>query len=86
MRNGNTPGAAHAAPGINNGVNMNAEIEGNELVIRIPLEKEPRLSSTGKTLIVARTNGFKATDAVLDGEKVAVTITAVVRVKQGGKK
>jgi hypothetical protein len=32
---------------------MNAEIKGDKLVISISLNKEPRLSSSGKTMLVA---------------------------------
>ncbi len=64
---------------------MRAEIMENELVIVIPLEKEPRLSSTGKTLIVASSCGFARTDAVIGGKNVAVSVNAVVRVPKGEK-
>ncbi|MHB1002093.1 MAG: hypothetical protein ACYC27_22870 [Armatimonadota bacterium] len=39
---------------------MQATIENNELIIRIPLEK-PKLSSSGKTLIVASSGGNQQT-------------------------
>lgn len=64
---------------------MNARVEGSELVISIPLEKELRPSSTGKTLIVASTNGFAATDAVIGGKPVSVSVNAIIRTGAGRK-
>lgn len=54
------------------------DAKANELVIRLPLGK-PRPSSTGKTLVVATTGGFSATDAELDGRRVSVNVTATVK-------
>ena len=48
---------------------MQAKIENNELVIRIPLEK-PKPSSSGKTLIVASTGGNTQTDVEVNGKPV----------------
>lgn len=45
---------------------MKATIEGNELVIRLPLQA-PELSSTGKTWAVATTSGNRPTDARVKG-------------------
>lgn len=64
---------------------MNVKIENNELTIVIPMESELRPSSTGKALIVASTYGFTPTDAVIDGNKVAVSVNAVVRVPKANK-
>ena len=57
---------------------MQAIIENNELVIRIPLEK-PKLSSSGKTLIVASTGGNVQTDVVVDGKPVFVGLNAYIK-------
>lgn len=48
---------------------MDAKIENNELVIRIPLEK-PHASTSGKTLIVASTGGNVQTNIEINGKPV----------------
>lgn len=57
---------------------MQAKIENNELVIRMPLE-EPHPSSSGKTLIVASTGGNVQTDLEIDGKPVFVGLNAYVK-------
>ena len=57
---------------------MKATIEGNELVIRLPLNRPPVPSSSGKTLVVASTRGNRQTDAVIDGRPVVVGVNAYV--------
>ena len=55
-------------------------VENNELVIRLPLEK-PRLSSSGKTMIVAGTGGFAVTEAKcpVTGKAISVSVNATVK-------
>ncbi len=52
-----------------------ATIEGNQLVIRLPLQK-PVPSATGKSLVVATTRGNLLTDATvkLNGADCPITI------------
>jgi len=57
---------------------VEAKIENNELVIRIPLEK-PKPSSSGKTLIVASTGGNVQTDVLVDGKPVFVGLNAYIK-------
>jgi len=57
---------------------MDAKIENNELVIRIPLEK-PHASTSGKTLIVASTGGNVQTDIKIDGKPVFVGLNAYIK-------
>lgn len=56
---------------------MNATIEKNELVVRIPLTA-PRPSASGKTLVVASSGGNKATAAVVDGKPVVIGLNAYI--------
>jgi hypothetical protein len=56
---------------------VSATIEGNELVIRLPLNP-PRPSATGKTLVVATSSGNKATEAVVNGQQVVVGVNAYI--------
>jgi len=57
---------------------MEAKLENNELVIRIPLEK-PKLSSSGKTLIVASTGGNVQTAVEVNGKPVFVGLNAYIK-------
>ena len=61
---------------------FSATKEGNELVIRIPLQ-QPEPSTSGKTLIVAKTGGNKETNVEIDGQKVYVGVSAYIYPKKG---
>lgn len=56
---------------------MNAKIEGNNLVITIPMQA-PRPSASGKTLVVATTGGNKATSAIVDGKPITIGVNAYI--------
>ena len=56
---------------------MKSRIENGNLVIELPLEK-PRLSSTGKTLLVASTRGVPRTTAQFKGKAISVVANAFV--------
>lgn len=56
---------------------MKVTIEGNELVIRMPLEN-PTPSASGKTLVVASSHGNVKTSAVIDGKPVTVGLNAYI--------
>ena len=57
---------------------MKATIENGELVIRLPLNKTPIPSSTGKSLVVASSHGNQKTDAVLNGQPIVVGVNAYI--------
>ncbi len=57
---------------------MKATIEDGELVIRIPLNRTPVPSASGKTLVVASTHGNQKTDAVIDGQTIVVGVNAYI--------
>lgn len=59
---------------------MTAKIEGNELVIRLPLNATPTPSSTGKTLSVASSHGNQKTEAIVNGQSVIVGVNAYIKV------
>jgi len=56
---------------------MKTEIKDNSLVITIPLQP-PHPSKSGKTLLVATTNGNKASTAVVDGKPVVISVNAYI--------
>jgi len=58
---------------------VQAVIEGNELVIRLPLNPTPVLSATGKTLVVASSHGNQETTAQVNGHPVIVGVNAYIR-------
>ena len=58
---------------------MNATIEKNELVIRIPIQNPPQPSKSGKTLIVATSGGNKATTAEVGGQPVIIGLNAYIQ-------
>ena len=58
---------------------MNIKIEGNELVIRLPLQK-PTASASGKTLVVASTRGNVKSDALVNGKQITVGVNAYIPV------
>ncbi len=60
---------------------FSAKIEGNELVIRVPMNEKPEKSASGKTLVVASTHGNKETDCVVQGKKVIVGLNAYIPIK-----
>ena len=60
---------------------FSAKIEGNELVIRLPMNEKPDASASGKTLVVASTRGNKETDCVVQGKKVVLGINAYIPIK-----
>jgi len=51
----------------------------NEMTIVIPCEiKSPRLSASGKTLVVASSRGNKETEAIVNGKPVTVGVNAYI--------
>lgn len=58
---------------------VQAVIEGNELVIRLPLNPTPVLSATGKTLVVASSHGNQETAAQVNGQPVVGGVNAYIR-------
>jgi hypothetical protein len=57
---------------------MQATIEGNELVIRIPLLPEPTRSKSGKTMLVATSGGSVVTQATVNGKPITVGLNAYI--------
>ena len=57
---------------------MTVKIEGQDLVIRIPLQNPPAPSASGKTLVIASTRGNVRTDAMVDGKPVTVGVNAYI--------
>ena len=56
---------------------MQATIEGDELVIRLPIS--PRTSKSGKSLVVASSGGNQKTQAEYEGQQIVVGVNAYVK-------
>jgi hypothetical protein len=57
---------------------LKATIDGNELVIRVPLNATPIASASGKTLVVASSHGNQKTEAMVNGQQVVVGVNAYI--------
>lgn len=63
---------------------MKATLENNgtELVLRLPIDKNPQLSSTGKSLILFSTHGFvKPVELKWNGRRVSLGINVLASTK-----
>ena len=58
---------------------MQASIANGILTIQVPVNAVPQPSSSGKTLIVASSNGNKTTDAKVDGKPVVIGLNAYIK-------
>ena len=50
----------------------------NEVVIRLPLNSNPEPSKSGKTLIVAGTEGFTKTTAKFKDKPVSISVNVTI--------
>jgi hypothetical protein len=57
---------------------MKAEIKDNKLILTMDLQN-PAPSKSGKTLIVATTNGFFTSTAQLDGKPIVCSVNCYVK-------
>jgi len=57
---------------------MQVSIEGNELVIRIPMLDAPTKSKSGKTLLVATSGGNVVSDAMVNGKPITIGLNAYI--------
>ena len=57
---------------------LTASIEGEYLVIRVPMNPKPVRSASGKTLVVASSHGNKETEVQVQGKPVFVGVNAYV--------
>jgi hypothetical protein len=57
---------------------MTVEIKNGSLIITMPINKKPKESSSGKTLIVASSGGNKETEVKVEGKPLFVGVNAYV--------
>ena len=58
---------------------MQATIENNMLVVRIPMNAVPTPSASGKTLSVASSGGNKSTTVQVNGQPVIIGLNAYIK-------
>ena len=58
---------------------MQAELKDGKLIITLDVANPPRPSTSGKTLLVASTGGFKPTTVEIKGKTVSVSVNATVK-------
>lgn len=59
---------------------MKAEIKGDNLIITIPIDKNPKPSkSSGKTLTLASSGGFKDSGTKFKDKQVMVSVNAYIK-------
>ena len=58
---------------------MKVEIKGNKLVIEIDMETPPKVSGSGKSLVVASTHGNVTTTATVQGKAVTIGVNAYIK-------
>ena len=64
---------------------MQVTIDGDDLVIRVPMDKQPGPSKSGKTLVVATSHGSYVSDLVLDECRIVVSLNAFINPKKKGR-
>lgn len=58
---------------------MNAKILDGKLIIEIPLNVPPRISASGKSLVIASTNGNMTSNVIVDGKNVVIGLNAYIK-------
>jgi hypothetical protein len=57
---------------------IKATVDGNKLIIIADMDTEPKVSQTGKSLVVASTKGFMETDIKVAGKTLKLNFNAVI--------
>lgn len=57
---------------------MQAEIKGPNLIITLPIAATPQPSKSGKTLVVATTNGNVTTSVQVQGKPLVIGLNAYI--------
>lgn len=61
---------------------MKAKIEGDMLVVRVPLMKPPTLSKSGKTRLVATSHGVQRISIKVEGKPIHVVMNAFIHAEK----
>lgn len=60
-------------------MSVKATLEGNELVIRVPWDKQGKASGSGKNIVHATSGGNKETDLTVGDKKVVIGVFAYIK-------
>lgn len=60
-------------------MNVEVKVEGKDLVIRIPMNAQPEVSTSGKSLVVASTHGNLVTAAQVNGKPLTLGLNAYIK-------
>jgi hypothetical protein len=60
---------------------MTVEVKGGNLVITIPMAKDPQPSASGKTLVVCSTRGNIETEVEVKGKPLTIGLNAYISAK-----
>lgn len=58
---------------------MKAKLRNGMLIIKLPLVIPPKVSKSGKTLLVASSRGVRRTVLRVDGKPICITVNAFIR-------
>ncbi len=58
---------------------MKAEIKGGNLIITIPVNEKPKPSASGKSLVVASSNGNVVTNVEVEGKLLTIGVNAYIK-------
>jgi len=58
---------------------MKSEVKGNKLILTLDMDKEPKLSKSGKTRMVATTHGFMDSGVTVKDQPLKVSVNAVIK-------
>ena len=62
------------------GNRIKAKIEKGRLIISLPVQPDGTVSKSGKSIVIATTNGFATTDLIVEGEPVKIGLNAIIPV------
>jgi len=66
-------------------VKVSLSDDGKSLIVELPLYNEPKMSSSGKTKIVASSRGNRSTKVLIDGKPVVVGANAYIKYDGGAE-
>jgi hypothetical protein len=60
---------------------MQTKIENGVLTITVPLDAQPKVSTSGKSFLLVNTSGFMKTGLTHQGKPVSLSLNVIVPVK-----
>ena len=60
---------------------LSVEVTDDYLVVKVPRNNPPKLSATGKSLVVASTYGNQQITTQIDGKNITIGVNAYIKAK-----